>query len=164
MAEQVWPDPSESRRVRRRLYLVEGTVLGGFGALFVLAMKVSNIAAFQSANGYEVVARFQNIGGLTERAPVTLGGVQIGRVKSIELDQQTFQARVVLAIRDDYNNLPEDTSASILTSGLLGEQYVGLEPGGMEATLSDGDEIMLTQSALVLEKIVSQFLYRTASE
>ena len=139
-------------------------VLAGVASLFALAMKVSNIAAFQSADGYEIVARFQNIGGLTERAPVTLGGVQIGRVKSIELDQQTFQARVILAIAPDYNNLPEDTSASILTSGLLGEQYVGLEPGGMDATLSDGDEIMLTQSALVLEKIISQFLYQTASE
>lgn len=139
-------------------------VLAGVAALFALAMKVSNIAAFQGDNGYEIVARFQNIGGLTERAPVTLGGVQIGRVKSIELDRQTFQARVVMSINAAYDNLPEDTSASILTSGLLGEQYVGLEPGGMEATLNDGDEIMLTQSALVLEKIISQFLYRTASE
>jgi phospholipid/cholesterol/gamma-HCH transport system substrate-binding protein len=139
-------------------------VLAGVAALFALAMKVSNISAFQNTNGYEVVARFENIGGLNERAPVTLGGVQIGRVKRITLDQQSFQARVVLSISRDYDNLPEDSSASILTAGLLGEQYVGLEPGGMEATLSDGDEIMLTQSALVLEKIISQFLYRSASE
>lgn len=139
-------------------------VLAGVAALFALAMKVSNISAFQNTDGYEVVARFENIGGLNERAPVTLGGVQIGRVKRITLDQQSFQARVVLSIGRDYDNLPEDSSASILTSGLLGEQYVGLEPGGMEATLSDGDEIMLTQSALVLEKIISQFLYRSASE
>lgn len=139
-------------------------VLAGVAALFALAMRVSNIAAFQNTDGYQVVARFQNIGGLRKQAPVTLGGVQIGRVESISLDQKTFQAKVVLSIGQDYDNLPEDTSASILTSGLLGEQYVGLEPGGMEATLSDGDEIMLTQSALVLEKIISQFLYRTASE
>lgn len=139
-------------------------VLAGIAALFALAMKVSNIAVFQSTSGYDVVARFQNIGGLTEQAPVNLAGVQVGRVKSIELDRNTFQAKVVLRINGQFDNLPQDTSASILTAGLLGEQYVSLEPGGMQQTLKDGDEIMLTQSAMILEKLISQYLYQSASK
>lgn len=138
-------------------------VVVGFAALFVLAMRVSNIAAFQSTEGYTVVGHFQNIGGLREQAPVTMAGVQIGRVQSIELDPKTFEAKVSLVISGEYDNLPTDTSASIRTSGLLGEQYVGLQPGGMPMSLSDGDELMLTQSALILEDIISQFIYGKAS-
>lgn len=135
----------------------------GLAALFVLALKVSNLEAFQGEPGYEVVARFQNVGGLKVKAPVTMAGVKVGRVKSIALDTSSFEAEVTLELFKRFDEIPEDTSASILTSGLLGEQYVGLEPGGMDMYLSDGSEIMLTQSAVVLEKIISQFLYSTAA-
>ncbi|PWG65198.1 outer membrane lipid asymmetry maintenance protein MlaD [Sediminicurvatus halobius] len=139
-------------------------VVAGLAALFVLAMRVSNITAFQSTEGYTVVGYFQNVGGLRERAEVTLGGVQIGRVTAIALDQERLEARVEMTIDGRYDDLPSDTSASIRTSGLLGEQYVGLEPGGMPDALAEGDEIMLTQSALVLEDIIGQFLYNQASD
>ncbi len=135
----------------------------GLAALFVLALRVSNLNDFTGQDGYEVIAEFQNIGGLRVRAPVTMAGVKVGQVKSIELDEQSFLARVVLSIDPRYDELPDDTSASILTSGLLGEQFIGLEPGGSPMFLEDGDEIMLTQSALVLEKIIGQFLYNMAS-
>ncbi|HKJ94060.1 MAG TPA: outer membrane lipid asymmetry maintenance protein MlaD [Gammaproteobacteria bacterium] len=138
-------------------------VIAGLAALFVLAMKVSNITAFQSASGYTIIGNFNNIGGLKVRAPVTMAGVQVGRVSSITLDKKTFEARVAMTIDNRFDNLPTDTSAAIRTSGLLGEQYVGLEPGGMPTTLKDGDELMLTQSALILEKIISQFIYDKAS-
>ncbi len=134
-------------------------VAAGFAALFVLAMQVSNITAFQRADGYTVYAYFQNIGGLRDRAPVSMGGVQIGRVTEITLDPARFEARVALTIDARYDDLPSDTAASIRTSGLLGEQYVSLEPGGMPDSLAAGDEVTLTQSALVLEDIVGQFLY-----
>ena len=138
-------------------------VLAGLGALLVLALKVSNISAFQQTRGYNVIAQFQNIGGLKVRAPVTLAGVPVGRVEGITVDPKTFEARVVLTISDKYANLPEDTSASIFTAGLLGEQYIGLQPGGMEQVLKPGDQIMLTQSAVVLEQLIGQFLYSKAS-
>lgn len=138
-------------------------VLAGLGALLVLALKVSNISAFQQTRGYNVIAQFQNIGGLKVRAPVTLAGVPVGRVEDITVDSKTFEARVVLTISDKYANLPEDTSASIFTAGLLGEQYIGLQPGGMEQVLKPGDQIMLTQSAVVLEQLIGQFLYSKAS-
>jgi phospholipid/cholesterol/gamma-HCH transport system substrate-binding protein len=138
-------------------------VLAGFAALLTLAMRVSDIAAFQTTEGYTVVGYFQNIGGLKEQAPVSLAGVQVGRVTDIELDEETFQARVELTISSAYDNLPMDTSASIRTAGLLGEQYVGLQAGGMPQPLADGDELMLTQSALILEDIISQFIYGQAS-
>jgi len=134
-------------------------VAAGLLALFVLAMQVSNITAFQRTEGYTVVGYFQNVGGLRERAPVTLGGVQIGRVSAINLDQSRLEARVEMTIGSHYDDLPSDTAASIRTSGLLGEQYVSLDPGGMPDALQAGDEMMLTQSALVLEDIIGQFLY-----
>lgn len=138
-------------------------VVAGLAALFVLAMQVSNITAFQRAEGYTVYAYFQNAGGLRERAPVNLSGVQIGRVEGIELDAARFEARVALSIDRQYDDLPSDTAASIRTSGLLGEQYVSLEPGGMPDSLAEGDEITLTRSALVLEDIVGQFLFNQSS-
>ncbi|MDN5871070.1 MAG: outer membrane lipid asymmetry maintenance protein MlaD [Nitrococcus sp.] len=138
-------------------------VIAGLLALLVLALKVSNIAAFQQASGYNVIAKFQNIGGLKVSAPVTLAGVQVGRVADISVDQQTFEARVVLTIADKYANLPQDTSASIYTAGLLGQQYIGLQPGGMMETLQPGDQLMLTQSAIVLEQLIGQFLYSKAA-
>lgn len=138
-------------------------VAAGLAALFVLAMQVSNITAFQRTEGYTVDAYFQNVGGLREQAPVSLSGVQVGRVSDIALDPDRFEARVELTIQSSFDNLPSDTAARIRTSGLLGEQYVSLQPGGMPDSLSDGDDITLTQSALVLEDIVGQFLYEQSS-
>ena len=135
----------------------------GFGALFLLAMKVSNIAALGDSDGYPVVANFQNIAGLREKAQVTMAGVQVGRVTRITLDPESFEAQVEMTIRAEFDNIPSDSSASILTSGLLGEKYVGLEPGGALESLQPGDELMLTQSALVLEKIIGQFMFNQAS-
>jgi len=139
-------------------------VAAGLGALFVLAMKVSNLSAFSQSDGYEIVARFENIGGLKVRSPVTAGGVKVGRVAAIGYDSERYEAVVRLAIEPQYDRLPRDTSASIFTAGLLGEQYVGLEPGGDERFLVSGDEIRITQSALVLEQVVGQFLFSKAAE
>lgn len=136
----------------------------GLAALFVLAMKVSNIASIGNNNGYSLTARFDNIGGLKVRAPVTVGGVRIGRVTSVGFDEQRYQAVVTLKIEDKYRRLPVDSSASIYTAGLLGEQYVSLEPGGAETFLKNGDSIKLTQSALVMEQLIGRFLFQKASE
>lgn len=139
-------------------------VAAGVAALLVLAMKVSNLAVFTQADAYHVTARFDNIGGLKVRSPVTMAGVTVGRVSGIGFDEQRYEAVVTLAIEPRYTRIPTDTTASILTSGLLGEQYVGLEAGAEEHYLKDGDEIHLTQSALVLEKLIGQFLFQKASE
>lgn len=130
----------------------------GLAAFFMLAMKVSNIAELGEDKGYKVTARFENIGGLKVRAPVTLAGVRIGRVVGIGLDTHTYEAVVTLSIEPRYDRLPTDSSASILTSGLLGEQYVGLEPGGMDTYLKNGSTLKLTQSALVLEKLIARMV------
>jgi phospholipid/cholesterol/gamma-HCH transport system substrate-binding protein len=135
----------------------------GLLALFVLAMRVSNLNDFNEPEGYQLTAYFRNVGGLKVRAPVSMAGVRIGRVTGIELDQDSFKAKVTLAIRPDHDQLPEDTSAAILTSGLLGEQYIGLEPGGSDLNLRPGERIQYTQSALVLEQIIGQFLYSKAA-
>lgn len=132
----------------------------GLAAFFLLAIKVSDIASIGEDKGYRVTARFENIGGLKVRAPVTLGGVRIGRVVEVDLDPQSFDAVVTLSIDPRYDRLPEDSSASILTSGLLGEQYVGLEPGGMGGYLKSGSVVKLTQSALVLEKLIGRKIGR----
>lgn len=139
-------------------------VAAGMAALFMLAMRVSNVTASLEDDGYTVTARFENISGLKERSPVTVAGVTIGRVRSIGFDPTTFEAVVSMNISNRYRNLPEDTSASIFTAGLLGEKYVGLEPGGADELLGDGDEIQLTQSSLVLEQLIGQFLFSKASE
>jgi phospholipid/cholesterol/gamma-HCH transport system substrate-binding protein len=136
----------------------------GFAALFMLAMRVSNLNLLSEERGYNLTARFQNIGGLKERSPVSVAGVRVGRVTSIGLDGKTYEAVVRMRIAARYDTLPKDTSASILTSGLLGEQYVSLEAGGDSTYLKDGDEIRLTQSALVLERFIGQFLYNKAQE
>jgi phospholipid/cholesterol/gamma-HCH transport system substrate-binding protein len=136
----------------------------GFAALLMLAMKVSNLSESSTDDGYELIARFDNIGGLKVRSPVTMAGVRIGRVAAIGFDSQTYEAVVTLTIGSKYNQLPNDTSASIFTAGLLGEQYVGLEAGGSLQYLGDKDEIKLTQSAVVLEQIIGQFLYSRAAE
>jgi len=130
----------------------------GLAAFFMLAMKVSGVSRFNSPEGYTVSARFENVGGLKPRAPVTLAGVRIGRVAAINIDQRTFEAVAQLTIDPQYDQLPTDTSASIHTAGLLGEQYISLEPGGMDDYLKDGSVIKLTQSALVLEKLIGRLV------
>jgi phospholipid/cholesterol/gamma-HCH transport system substrate-binding protein len=138
-------------------------VCAGIGALLILALKVGNAGHNLSGPTYKVTAQFDNIGGLKPRAPVKSAGVVVGRVTSISFDSERFVARVVLSIDQDYK-FPKDSNASILTSGLLGEQYVGLDAGGDTANLADGDTLKLTQSAVVLEKLISQFLYSKAAE
>ena len=139
-------------------------VAAGLAALFFLAMQVSNLANFGGGDGYRVTARFQNIGSLKARSPVTVAGVRVGQVSGIGFDEQSFEAVVELLIDPQYDTLPEDTTASILTSGLLGEQYVGLEPGGAEESLMDGAEISLTQSAMILEQLIGQFIFSKGEE
>ena len=139
-------------------------VAAGLAALFMLAMKVSNLTAVSTENGYALQARFHDIGGLKVRAPVTLAGVTIGRVAAIGLDANTYDAVVTMRIEGAYDRLPTDTSASIFTAGLLGENYVALEPGGEESFLKPGDDIKLTQSAVVLERLIGQFLFSKAAE
>ena len=136
----------------------------GLAALFMLAMQVSNLSSPGSSEGYTVTAAFENIGGLKVRSPVTVSGVRVGRVDAIDYDSNTFEAVVTLRIDAQYNTFPEDTSASIFTAGLLGEQYVALEPGGSMNNLNEGGRIQLTQSALVMEQIIAQFLYSKASK
>ena len=136
----------------------------GLAALFFLAMQVSNLSDMGSGNGYVITARFENIGGLKVRSPVSMAGVRVGRVSQIGFDNDTYEAIVHMQIEPSYNTLPEDTAASVFTAGLLGEQYIGLEPGGSETYLQDGGEVKLTQSALVLEQIVGQFLFSKAAE
>ena len=136
----------------------------GIGALFVLALKVGNASTtFNTGATYSIVAEFDNIGGLKVRAPVKSSGVVVGRVDDIQFDGKKFTARVTMNIDKRYE-FPKDTSASILTSGLLGEQYVGLEAGGDSVMLKDGEIVKLTQSAVVLEKLIGQFLYNKAAE
>lgn len=136
----------------------------GLVALFFLAMQVSNLASITNGDGYEVTARFDNIGGLKVRSPVSMAGVRIGRVVDIRYDMKSFEALVTLRIESAYDQIPEDTIAKIYTSGLLGEQYVGLDPGGSLESLKQGSEITMTQPALVLEEIVGQFLFSKAEE
>jgi len=139
-------------------------VIAGMLALFMLAMKVSNIATFTTDGGYRVTARFDNIGGLKVRSPVSMAGVRVGRVADIGFDNQTYEAVVTMQIDKQFDTLPKDTSASILTSGVLGENYVGLEAGARQTYLKNGDEIKITQSALVLENLIGQFLVNQAQQ
>ena len=138
-------------------------VLMGMGALVFLALKAANLASFGEHKGYTVTAKFDNIGGLKPRAPVRSAGGTVGRVKSISLDAKTFQGVVRLEI-DEFIKFPKDTSAKILTSGLLGDQYIGLEPGADEKNLAQGDVIRQTQSAVVLENLIGQLIFNRAAE
>ncbi len=147
----------------RTLELMVGLfVAAGIVALFLMAMTVSNLASYANSGGYEIQAKFDNIGGLKVRSPVSASGVRVGRVTAINYDQKDYEAVVTMLIEPQYNKFPIDTSASVLTSGLLGEQYVGLEPGAEDAYLKSGSKIEITQSALVLEQIIGQFLYGKA--
>ena len=136
----------------------------GLASLFMLAMKVSNISALTDQEGYILKANFENIGGLKIRSPVTMAGVVIGRVSAIDFDRNTYEAVVSMKVEQQYDNIPEDTSASIFTAGLLGEQYIGLEAGGSQIYLKEGEAFQLTQSAVVLEKLIGQFLVSKADE
>jgi phospholipid/cholesterol/gamma-HCH transport system substrate-binding protein len=139
-------------------------VLLGIIALFFLAMKAGNLSSSMSFDKtYAVVSRFDNIGGLKPRAPVKSAGVVVGRVADISFDDKSYQASVTLNLDSRYQ-FPKDSSAKILTSGLLGEQYIGLEPGGDVKNLVAGDKISMTQSAIVLENLISQFLFSKAAE
>lgn len=135
----------------------------GIAALLGLAMKVGNLTTTNIGDTYTVTAGFQNIGGLKPRSPVKSAGVVVGRIDAIRFDSATYEARVTLKLDKRYQ-FPKDTFANIYTAGLLGEQYIGLEPGGDEEYLQENDRIMQTQDAVVLEKMISQFLYSKATE
>jgi phospholipid/cholesterol/gamma-HCH transport system substrate-binding protein len=138
-------------------------VVIGLGALLFLSLKVANLASFSAAESYQIKAKFDNIGGLKIRAAVKVAGVVIGRVSDVRFENETFEAVVSFSV-DKRFQFPRDTSAKILTSGLLGEQYIGLSAGGDTVNLKDGDTLKLTQSAVVLENLISQFLYSKAAD
>jgi phospholipid/cholesterol/gamma-HCH transport system substrate-binding protein len=138
-------------------------VLLGAAALVFLALKSANLLTLQWATTYQVTAQFDNIGGLKPKAPVKASGVVIGHVDTIRFDDKTYQARVVLRMEQRYA-FPKDSTLKILTSGLLGEQYIGIEAGAEADNLADGDSISQTQSAVVLENLISKFLYSKAAD
>jgi phospholipid/cholesterol/gamma-HCH transport system substrate-binding protein len=135
----------------------------GLGAIAFLALKVGNLLTLDRAPGYRLEARFDNIGGLKLRAPVKAAGVVVGRVESVRLDRKTYEAVATLRIDREYE-FASDTIAAINTSGLLGEVYIGFDAGGNSAMLKDGDRIVKTQSAVVIEKLISQFLFDKAAD
>lgn len=148
----------------RTIEIVTGFfIILGFVALYVIATSATNIKAYSEGGGYTVTANFTNVGGLKLRAPVTIAGVAVGNVTNVKLDPRTFNAIVSIRINSSYNQIPDDSSASILTSGLLGEQYIGISPGGSEAFLKNGSKIQFTQSAIILENLIGQFLFNKAS-
>jgi phospholipid/cholesterol/gamma-HCH transport system substrate-binding protein len=154
---------SQQQLTARRDLAVGVFVLIGLLALLFLALKAGNMGGLALGPSYQLRAKFDNIGGLKVRAPVKSAGVVVGRVVSIRLDTTTYQAEVLLSL-DQGVVFPKDSSARILTSGLLGEQYIGLEAGAEQQILIDGSEIKMTQSAVVLESLISQFLYRSAEQ
>jgi phospholipid/cholesterol/gamma-HCH transport system substrate-binding protein len=138
-------------------------VTAGLVGLLVLALKVGNASSVSVSDGYTITAEFDDIGGLKVRAPVKSAGVVVGRVENIAFDNQTLRAHVAMRI-DKRFEFPRDSSVSILTSGLLGDQYIGITGGADTELLKDGDKVQLTQSAIVLEKVIGQFLYGKAAE
>lgn len=138
-------------------------VMAGIGALLILGLKVGNLTSYNAGEVYNLTGNFENIGGLKIRAPVKSAGVVVGRVLDIQYSLETHDAIVTMGVSSSYQ-FPKDTFASILTSGLLGEQYIGLSPGGDAVMLADGDKIMKTNSALVLEEMIGRFLFDKASE
>ncbi|MBT4386368.1 MAG: outer membrane lipid asymmetry maintenance protein MlaD [Betaproteobacteria bacterium] len=135
----------------------------GIGALLFLALKAGNVDSIIKSQGYSVSAEFDNIGGLKAKAPVKSAGVIVGRVSSVNFSNQSLRAVVKLDL-DERFQFPKDSSASILTAGLLGDQFVGIDPGGSLENLVEGDRLRITQSAIVLEKVIGQFLYGKMSE
>lgn len=136
----------------------------GVAAIFILTFRVASLNSGGAEDSYSVSASFENIGGLRSGAAVTMAGVRIGRVRDIVIDRDTFEARVSMDIGNQFNNIPQDSNAQILTAGLLGEQYIGLSPGGDPEVLANGGVLKFTQSALVLENLIGQFLVSKASE
>jgi phospholipid/cholesterol/gamma-HCH transport system substrate-binding protein len=145
--------PRRSFQVGTGLFL-----LLGFAALAYLATQTTSVANYREGDSYVLKARFSNIGQLKLRAPIKIAGVRIGSVRSIRLDETTLEALVELAIDTRYRELPDDSSAAIFTSGLLGDQYVGVKPGGSPDMFKDGDEVVLTQSSMQLEDLIGKFL------
>lgn len=139
-------------------------VAAGIAAFFMVAINVSNMETYGGGATYELTANFDNVGGLKVRSPVSVGGVVVGRVTDIQYNTETFEAVVSLSIDARYNRFPVDTAASVMTSGLLGEQFVSLDPGAEQDYLKNGDVIDLTQSAVVLEQLIGQFIYNQKSE
>ena len=139
-------------------------VLLGIGALFFLTTQTTGRNDFSNNDTYEVEARFENVGSLKRRAPVAMSGVTIGRVTSIEFDGASLEAVVTLVIDSRFSQIPDDSDASILTAGLLGSQYIGLQAGGSEIYLEGGSEILFTQSAIVLENLIGKFLVKSGSD
>lgn len=138
-------------------------VVAGMAALVMLAMKVGNLGTYNVSEAYQVHAYFSNIGGLKAQASIRSAGVLVGRVTEITLDTERYEAKVVMSLDKRYQ-FPRDTFANILTSGLLGEQYIGLMPGGDEEMLKDGEQLKQTQSAMVLEDLIGKFMYSKAAE
>lgn len=136
----------------------------GLAAMFLLTLQVSTQNDLRQDASYELMARFDNVGSLRVRAPVTLAGVRIGRVIAVDVNPETFQAEVKFAIDQRYDKLPMDSSAAIQTAGILGEQYIALQPGGAMENLKQGDRIGFTQSAVVLENLIGRFLAQTGNE
>ena len=139
-------------------------VLLGIGALFFLTTQTTGGDDFKASEVYEVQARFQNVGSLKRRAPVSMAGVTIGRVTGVEFDGDSLEAVVTFVIDKQYDRIPDDSDASVLTSGLLGSQYIGLQPGGSDLYLEEGSEILFTQSAVVLENLIGRFLVRDSDD
>lgn len=151
-------------RANYKVELTSGVFLVlGVAALLWLATSATNYGREVGKEAYHIKARFTNVADLKTRAPVKIGGVPVGMVEAIKLDPVTFEALVTMRIDKRFNELPTDTSASILTSGVLGDRYVGLEPGGSMDYLADGDELIVTQSAVVLEQLISKFLFNAGS-
>ncbi|MEQ1738834.1 MAG: outer membrane lipid asymmetry maintenance protein MlaD [Methyloglobulus sp.] len=139
-------------------------VAAGIAGLFFLALQVSNLSSFTEQKGYTITARFENSGGLKVKSPVSAAGVKIGQVSAISFDPKTYESVVKMRINAQYNSIPDDTTASIFTAGLLGEQYVSLEAGGSGEYLKEDGKIEITQSAIILEKAIGQFLFKSAEE
>jgi len=139
-------------------------VVLGFAALFFMVTQISSRGLALRDDSYRLTARFDNVGGLKIGAPVSIGGVTIGRVEAIEYDSQNYKAVARLAIQGRYNHIPNDSDLAIYTAGLLGGQYVGFSPGGADAYFKDGDRIEMTQSAVVLENLISKFLFDKAGD
>lgn len=139
-------------------------LLLGIAALLWLAMRATDYGQDIGKETYSISARFSNIADLRDKAPVKIGGVVVGMVESIELDPVTFEAIVTMNVSNRFNEIPSDTGASVLTSGILGDRYIGLEPGGAPDYLGEGDELFITQSALILEQAIGKYLFNTGSE
>ena len=151
------------RRERKIETVVGLFVAAGFAALLMLAVRVGNLTLHSDSGSYQVTARFENIGGLKVRAPVSMSGIRIGQVVGLGFDSETYEAIATLEIEGRYDRVPADSAASIFTAGLLGEQYISISPGVDEEFLAPGDEIGLTQSAVILERLIGRFLFDKAS-